>query len=111
MSSQMKRAPKLELVTIGATVAASTAIAMEGFAGGSFHLPADSGTTAITVYAQVGTVAYGIMNDDDWQPIAAKSVGAGLPYPLPPNAYNYPNIKLVASAGTATASVPVYLNS
>lgn len=107
----MQREPGHIVVTIGTTPGASTEIPMDQFAGGSFELPSTSGTTAITVYAQVGDEAYGIINDDDWQPVAAKSVSVSLPYPLPPNAYNYPRIKMVASAGIATANVPVYLKS
>ena len=98
-------------ITIGTSVATSTEIDMGRFAGGSFQLPATSGTTAITVYAQVGSVAYGIANDEDWIALPAKSVTAGLPYPFPPAAYSYPRIKLVASAGTATENVPVFAKS
>jgi hypothetical protein len=98
-------------ITIGTTVGASTAISTEGIAGGSFHLPATSGTTQITVYAQVGSEAYGIANDEDWSPIAAKTVTAGLPYPLPTVTHNYQRIKLVASAGTETTSVPLFKKS
>jgi hypothetical protein len=96
-------------ITIGTDVATSTAISTKGFAGGSFHLPADSGTTQITVYAQVGSVAYGIANDDDWQPIPARAVAAGLPYPLPSVSHSYPRMKLVATGGTATTDVSVFL--
>jgi hypothetical protein len=107
----MLREPNTMEVTIGTTVAASTEIPMTYFAGGSFELPATSGTTAITVYAQVGTEAYGIMQDDDWVAVSAKSVSVSTPYPLPPNSFNFPRIKLVASAGTATTNVPAYQNS
>ena len=107
----MLREPGHLVVTIGTTPEDSTEIPMDQFAGGSFELPATSGTTAITPYAQVGGEAYGVMSDDDWQPVAAKSVSVSTPYPLPPNAYNYPRIKLVASAGTATDDVPVYKKS
>lgn len=107
----MLREPGHKSVTIATTVADSTEIPVDNFAGGSFELPAASGTTAVTFYAQVGSEAYGIMNDADGNPVAPLSVSVSLPYPLPPSTYNYPRIKLVASAGTATASVPVYLKS
>jgi hypothetical protein len=107
----MLREPNTMEVTIGTTVAASTEIPMTYFAGGSFELPATSGTTQITVYAQVGSEAYGIMQDDDWVAVSAKSVSVSTPYPLPPNSFNFPRIKLVASAGTATTNVPVHLKS
>lgn len=97
-----------ERITIGTTVADSSEIDMARFGGGSFHLPADSGTTEITVYAQVGDVAYGIANDEDWSPLPAKSVTAGLPYPFPSVGYHYPRIKLVASGGAATENVPAF---
>lgn len=105
---QRESSPDL-LITIGATVGASTPIDTRGFGGGSFHLPTTSGTTQITVYAQVGSVDYGIANDEDWQPLAAKAVAAGLPYPLPGVAHNYPRLKLVASGGVATENVPVFM--
>lgn len=105
---QRESSPDL-LITIGATVGASTPIDTRGFGGGSFQLPANSGTTAITVYAQVGSVDYAVANDEDWQQIAAKPVAAGRPYPLPDVSYKYPRIKLVASSGTATEDVPVFL--
>lgn len=104
---QRESSPDL-LITIGATVGASTPIDTRGFAGGSFHLPATSGTTAITVYAQVGSEDYGIANDEDWKPLPARAVAAGSPYPLPNVSYHYPRIKLVATAGTATENVPVF---
>jgi hypothetical protein len=96
-------------ITIGTDVAGSTPISTKGFAGGSFHLPATSGTTQITVYAQVGSEDYGIANDEEWNAIPAKTVAAGLPYPLPGVAYNYQRLKLVATGGTATSDVPVSL--
>jgi hypothetical protein len=96
-------------ITIGTVVADSTVIDTRLFGGGSFHLPATSGTTEITVYAQVGSEAYGIANDEDWSPIAPKAVTAGLPYPLPSVAYNYQRLKLVATGGIATADVPVFM--
>lgn len=105
---QRESSPDL-LITIGATVGASTAIDTRGFGGGSFHLPATSGTTQITVYAQVGSEAYGIANDEEWQPLPAKTVAAGNPYPLPNVSYNYPRIKFVASGGVATPNVPVFM--
>lgn len=105
---QRESSPDL-LITIGATVGASTPIDTRGFGGGSFHLPATSGTTEITVYAQVGSEAYGIANDEDWQPLPAKSVVAGLPYPMPPVAYNYPRMKFVATGGVATENVPCFM--
>lgn len=98
-------------ITIGTSVATSTDIDMGRFAGGSFHLPSTSGTTAITIYAQVGSEAYGIANDEDWVALPAGTVAAGKPYPFPPSCYSYPRIKLVASAGTATANVPVFAKS
>lgn len=110
-TTPMTRESKPDTITIGVTVGTSSAIAMERYAGGSFHLPATSGTTQITVYAQVGEEAYGIANDDDWVPLPATTVTAGLPYPLPPNSYNYPRIKLVASAGTATVEVPIFVKA
>lgn len=105
---QRESSPDL-LITIGATVGASTPIDTRGFAGGSFHLPATSGTTQITVYAQVGSVEYGIMNDEDWVPFPPKTVAAGKPYPLPKESHSYPRLKLVASGGVATSDVPVFM--
>lgn len=105
----IKRESQRLLITIGATLAESTEIDTEGFAGGSFHLPATSGTTEITVYAQVGSEDYGIANDDDWQALPPRSVTPGKPYPLPSVTHNYPRLKLVASGGTSTNSVPVFL--
>jgi hypothetical protein len=107
----MLREPGPMTITIGTTAANSTEIPMDQFSGGSFELPAASGTTQITVYAQVGSEAYGIMQDDDWVAVSAKSVSVSTPYPLPPNSFNYPRIKLVASSGTATTDVAVYRKS
>jgi hypothetical protein len=99
------------LITIGVTEAASTPIDLKGYAGGSFELPTGSGTTEITPYANVGDAPYGIANDEDWQPEQSVAVSAEVPYPITRFAYHYRRIKLVASAGTATANVPVYLKS
>ena len=107
----MLREQSPTMITIGTTVAASTEIDMSRFAGGSFQLPAGSGTTEITVYAQVGSVEYGIANDENWNALPPLPVVAGLPYPFPPSSYYYPRIKLVASAGAATANVPVAAKS
>lgn len=107
----MQRTGKPMLVTIGTTVADSTEIDMDGFAGGSFQLPAGSGTTQITPYARVGAESFGIAQDEDWIPEIPAAVTPGLPYPLTRFAYHYKTIKLVASAGVATQNVPVYLKS
>ena len=107
----MSRESKPDTITIGKTVATSTEIDMSRYAGGSFHLPSTSGTTAITIYAQVGAEAYGIANDEDWVAIPPGTVTAGLPYPLPTCGFNYPRLKLVASTGTATEDVPVFIKS
>jgi hypothetical protein len=110
---EMLRAGEPLFVNIGVTEAASTAIDLEDKSGGSFQLPAGSGTTAVTIYAQLGANAWGIAKDDT-VPVPANlviTVAAGEPIPLPRNAWNYPRIKLVASAGAATADVPVFLKS
>lgn len=108
---QMKRESLPISVTVAVTAADSTEIPLDGFAGGSFELPATSGTTAVTFYAQVGNEAYGIMNDEDGVPVPAMAVSVSLPYPLPSVSYNYSRMKIVASSGTATPSVPVILKS
>lgn len=105
---QRESSPDL-LITIGATVEASTPINTRGFGGGSFQLPASSGTTQITTYVKVGSEDYQIANDEDWLPLPAKAVIAGMPYPLPRVAYNYPEMKFVVSGGVATENVPVFL--
>ncbi|MHB8953555.1 MAG: hypothetical protein ACYC4U_11345 [Pirellulaceae bacterium] len=107
----MLREPNSMLITIATSVDDSTEIDTARFATGSFQLPAGSGTTGITVYVQVGSVAYAIANDMDWIPLPAKEVVAGLPYPLPPIAHSFPRMKLVASAGDATENVPVFIKS
>lgn len=111
--TESTRAQKPLFVDIGVTEAASTAIDLEEFGGGSFQLPAASGTTEITVYAQLGANTWGIAKDDDY-PAPSNltfAVVAGIPYPFPRTAYNYPRIKLVASAGAATAAVPAFVKS
>lgn len=95
-------------VTVGTTAGASTEIDVTNYRCGSFQLPSDSGTTEVTVYSQLGTEDYGIATDDDNGPLVLP-VTAGRPRPLPPNLNNYSKIKLVASAGTATADVPVII--
>jgi hypothetical protein len=97
------------LVNIGTTVATSTEFSIEGFAGGSFQLPSTSGTTAITIYARLGTLAPGAVGEEEGTALSAITVTAGRPTPLPSIVYNFPFITMVASAGTATDNVPVFI--
>jgi hypothetical protein len=96
------------LVTIGLTVGESTEFSVENFAGGSFQLPSGSGTTEITVYARLGTLAPGIATNTTQDDLIIP-VTAGVPTPLPLSIYHYKNIALVATGGTATDNVPVFL--
>lgn len=96
------------LATIETTVGTSTTIDLQRFTGASLQLPSGSGTTEITVYAQLGANAWGIAQsfagvDLVFAPAVLK------PRPLPEEIWLYSQIRLVASAGTATADVPIYL--
>jgi hypothetical protein len=104
----MLRTSEEQTIVIGATEAGSTAFSLIDYAGGSFQLPADSGTTEVTLYVQVGDVGFAIANDEDGVPSPAMAVEAGKPYPLPAIIYNFPRAKLVATAGVATADVPLF---
>lgn len=104
----MLRTSEEQTIVIGATEAGSTAFSLIDYAGGSFQLPADSGTTEVTLYVQVGDVGFAVANDEDGAQIPAITVAAGKPYPLPAIVYNFPRAKLVASGGDATAGVPLF---
>lgn len=104
----MLRTSEEQTIVIGATEAESTGFSVMDYAGGSFQLPADSGTTGVTLYVQVGDVGFEIANNEDGSQIPAVTVEAGKPYPLPAIIYNFPRAKLVATAGVATAGVPLF---
>jgi hypothetical protein len=108
--SQLKRLPRLEVVTIGTSAGASTAIDMSDMTTGSFQLPGDSGTTQVTVYSRCGSGSWAIAKDSDNGDIIIPAT-AGQPRPLHIDVFSYTEIKLVASAGTATSDVPVVLKS
>lgn len=104
----MLRTSEEQTITIGVTESASSGFSLVDYAGGSFQLPDDSGTTEVTLYVQVGDVDFAVANDEDGAQIPAITVEAGKPYPLPAVVYNFPRAKLVATAGVATANVPLF---
>jgi hypothetical protein len=108
----INREPKPLLVRVGTTPDDSTEIDVSTFGGGSFQLPAGSGTTEVTIYARLGTNAYAPAKDDDLTSrsvLKYTGVTALEPIPFPRNLYNYPNVKLVATGGTPTDDVPVFI--
>jgi len=104
----MLRTSEEQTITIGVTEAASSGFSLVDYAGGSFQLPDDSATTQVTLYVQVGDVDFAIPSDEDGVPAGAITVTAGGAYVLPAIVYNFPRAKLVASAGDATADVPLF---
>ncbi|NLX57293.1 MAG: hypothetical protein GXY58_19460 [Planctomycetaceae bacterium] len=104
----MLRTSEEQWITIGTSVAESTSFSLADYAGGSIQLPGDSATTEVTLYVQVGDVDFAIPHDEDAIPVAAITVMAGGAYALPAIVYNFPRAKLVASAGDATADVPLF---
>jgi hypothetical protein len=105
----MLRQPNSQTVTVAAAVADSTTIDLQHHAFGSFQLPSASGTTEITVYSNLGE-GWQIAKDADQNDIVLLCT-AGAPTRLPPDAFAFPQIRLVASAGSATAEVPISIKS
>jgi hypothetical protein len=101
------RSPWHGNINIGTTEAASTALDVEGFRGGS--VMGLAGPTTITIYGSVDGGTYGIAKD------AGNNItitnAAGSPLTIPDAAMKFSKIKLVASAGTAATNVPVFLNT
>lgn len=97
-------------VDVGTDAASSDKIELARFACASFQFPADTETTEVTLYAALADGDYGVAYDEDGQPWA-RAVQAGAPMAFPTFAYAFPSVKLVASGGTASSSVPVFAKS
>ena len=108
---EMKRGPQPLVVDVSTSAAGSTEIEKGFQTTGSIQLPSGSGTTEITVYAKLGGNDYAIAENDLGGAIKMEGLTAGKPRMLPPEVYNFPRIKLVASAGTATSDVSVWLTT
>lgn len=120
MTSVILRQSQELTITIGTTLEASTEIDTRGFGGGSFHLPATAGNVRIAVYARVGNEDFArpsnmdVWDDNspgEWNLIGIRWAYAGQPYPLPPEVYHYPSVKLLAVEGDAVENVPVFLKA
>lgn len=103
----MLRQPWHGNVNVGTTEAASTAIDVEGYGGGSVVF--SGGTTGVTVYGSVDGGTFGIAQDAGAD--ITITVVAGKPHTFPDAIYKFSKIKLVATTGTASTNVPVFLKS
>ena len=108
--SQVWRESKTIVIDVGTTLATTDQIEMESFAGGSIHVPSAGGVTELTAYGQLNGQAWGIAHDEHDDPIVFP-VTAGVPKALPRALWHFPTIKLVATAGAATANVAIFLKS
>jgi hypothetical protein len=106
----MLRAPHNTKVDVGTSAAASDALDIHTRAIGCVHVPSTSDITELTVYSRLALQDWGIAQDPFGNDIVIP-VTPGQPIAFPDTVYAFPEIKLVATAGTAAESVPVFFKS
>jgi len=114
--TRISRFPLEFTAKMGSEAADSSIIEKGEHKTGSIQLPADSSTTKVLIYSQIGSGEWVQAEDKSEAEIEMDNMSAGVPREFPSSVYSLPRIKLVAEVATGTGetdpeSVEVFITS